>query len=296
MPPYFHPRCDLRRIDQECFNAAIESLESIHVLFDALFDGVEEAVFLVAADHTVLAANTGAQTLLESSAEGLVGQKIASFFPSEEQPKIRAKLSSLMEGTPRVIRRSHLSVHNSLLPVQISLRRMDLHDTTMYQIIARDLSTQTTLEKGLRRKRAEVEGMNLALRNVVRSTEQEKKMIREQVLTEIREDLMPALDRLAQEDSAELRKTLQNLIHDRIYKMTSGASKGMSPLLLKLTPREIEICKLVRLGSGTKDIAELLNASFETIQTHRKNIRRKLGLRCKGVSLFAFLHQQEVLE
>jgi DNA-binding CsgD family transcriptional regulator len=53
---------------------------------------------------------------------------------------------------------------------------------------------------------------------------------------------------------------------------------------------------LVRLGSGTKDIAELLNASFETIQTHRKNIRRKLGLRRKGVSLFAFLHQQEVLE
>lgn len=296
MFPYSHPQSDLRRMDQQRISAAIESLENAHLLFDALFDGIEEAVFLVAVNHVVLAANSSAHLLLEQGWDALTGQNIRTFFCPEDQPKITARLSNLKEKSVRGIRRSHLNVNNVSLPVQVSLRRMDLSDTTIYQIIARDLTAQTTLEKGLRRKRAEVEGMNLALRNVVRSTEQEKKRIREQVLAEIREDLLPALDRLAQEDSVELRTTLRNLIHDRIHEMTAGASKGMSPLLLKLTPREIEICKLVRLGSGTKDIAELLNASFETIQTHRKNIRRKLGLRGKGFSLFAFLHQQEILE
>jgi DNA-binding NarL/FixJ family response regulator len=32
-----------------------------------------------------------------------------------------------------------------------------------------------------------------------------------------------------------------------------------------------------------------MNLAFETVQTHRKNIRRKLGLRGKNVNLHSFL-------
>lgn len=65
---------------------------------------------------------------------------------------------------------------------------------------------------------------------------------------------------------------------------------GMAdPLFQVLTPREIEVCRLVRDGSSTKEIASNLHLTFETVQTHRKNIRRKLGLNGSKASLQMFI-------
>lgn len=45
-----------------------------------------------------------------------------------------------------------------------------------------------------------------------------------------------------------------------------------------LTPREIEIVRLIAKGLIAKEIAGLLNLSTHTVYTHRKNIMRKLKL------------------
>jgi DNA-binding NarL/FixJ family response regulator len=46
-----------------------------------------------------------------------------------------------------------------------------------------------------------------------------------------------------------------------------------------LTPRELEIVKLVAEGYSTKEIAETLVISEKTVERHRANILEKLGLR-----------------
>jgi len=46
-----------------------------------------------------------------------------------------------------------------------------------------------------------------------------------------------------------------------------------------LTPREIEIIKLIAEGKSSKEIAVLLFLSFRTIQNHRTKIMRKLNLK-----------------
>lgn len=50
-------------------------------------------------------------------------------------------------------------------------------------------------------------------------------------------------------------------------------------VLAKLTAREREIMKLAVNGLNNKEIAEALNLSRHTIETHRKNIRLKLKVR-----------------
>ena len=47
---------------------------------------------------------------------------------------------------------------------------------------------------------------------------------------------------------------------------------------VKLTPTEMEILKDIALGLTTKEIAEKRFSSFHTVNTHRKNIFRKLGV------------------
>jgi DNA-binding CsgD family transcriptional regulator len=51
----------------------------------------------------------------------------------------------------------------------------------------------------------------------------------------------------------------------------------------------MEAAKLVKHGKATKEIAELLNLSGRTIDTHRDNIRRKLGIEYKKADLRAHL-------
>ncbi len=46
-----------------------------------------------------------------------------------------------------------------------------------------------------------------------------------------------------------------------------------------LTPREIEIIKLISEGKSSKEIAGILFLSFRTIQNHRNKIMKKLNLR-----------------
>jgi len=47
----------------------------------------------------------------------------------------------------------------------------------------------------------------------------------------------------------------------------------------QLTVREIEILKLVTIGMTSDEIAGHLNRSKYTIDTHRKNMLKKLGMR-----------------
>jgi two-component system, NarL family, response regulator NreC len=45
-----------------------------------------------------------------------------------------------------------------------------------------------------------------------------------------------------------------------------------------LTPREREVLQMVAEGRSNKDVANILNLSLHTVETHRGNILEKLGL------------------
>jgi DNA-binding CsgD family transcriptional regulator len=76
----------------------------------------------------------------------------------------------------------------------------------------------------------------------------------------------------------------------------SAASTASEPQanqdLLSLTPTEMEICSYIRSGQSTKEIADLTHSSFETIQTHRKNIRKKMGLNGSKTALCTYLRMR----
>ncbi len=66
----------------------------------------------------------------------------------------------------------------------------------------------------------------------------------------------------------------------RILDLFSGRrpEAGGSPVA-KLTDREFEVFQLVGAGKGTRDIADQLHLSIKTVEVHRANIKRKLGIK-----------------
>jgi two-component system, NarL family, response regulator NreC len=66
------------------------------------------------------------------------------------------------------------------------------------------------------------------------------------------------------------------LLEDYVRKLKGSGSEDAYDLL---TPREREILQLVAEGKSNKDVANLLNLSVYTVETHRSNIMEKLNLR-----------------
>jgi DNA-binding NarL/FixJ family response regulator len=58
---------------------------------------------------------------------------------------------------------------------------------------------------------------------------------------------------------------------------TANAS-GLAQELRSLTPREVEVLKLVAEGHTNQEIADQLVLSIKTVQAHRANVMEKLGL------------------
>jgi len=46
---------------------------------------------------------------------------------------------------------------------------------------------------------------------------------------------------------------------------------------------------MIKGGSPSKEISGILNISYKTIDKHRRNIRKKLGISKKKVNLTSFL-------
>ena len=86
-----------------------------------------------------------------------------------------------------------------------------------------------------------------------------------------REEVLMALDSILKG-----KKYYSEEILDMIIEISD--SKNVPVENIHLTSSEIEIVRLIAGGMTTKEIAEKKNISFHTVNTHRKNIFRKLSV------------------
>jgi len=64
-----------------------------------------------------------------------------------------------------------------------------------------------------------------------------------------------------------------------LQKVRGKTSSQPVSVLSNLTDREYEIFRMIGLGLGASEIAAKLNRSVKTVETHRANLKQKLGLR-----------------
>ncbi|HYD62606.1 MAG TPA: response regulator transcription factor [Noviherbaspirillum sp.] len=70
-------------------------------------------------------------------------------------------------------------------------------------------------------------------------------------------------------------------------------SRPMPPAML-LTPREREVLQCIATGKSNKHIAREMNLSVRTVETHRLNIKRKLGIEGQADLIRFALEQTQI--
>ncbi len=149
--------------------------------------------------------------------------------------------------------------------------------------------TNAELEERIGRRTKSLEETNAALKVILKQREADKEELEENVITNVKELILPYLEKLRSSKLNADQKTLVEILESNLNAIVSPFTGKLSLNFYNLTPQEIRVADLVRNGKTNKEIAELLNLSKSTILTHRHHLRSKLGLKHKKTNLRSHL-------
>ena len=162
--------------------------------------------------------------------------------------------------------------------------------------VYRDLTKRLETEQALREREKELEirtqsleEANIALTVLLKRIDEDKTELEQKILDNIQALAIPHLERLKNTPLNEKQKSYADILEANLKEIISPFSQILSSRHYKLTPAEIQIANLIRQGKTTKEIAEVLHLGKKTIDSHRGNIRKKLGVRNKKIGLRAHL-------
>jgi PAS domain S-box-containing protein len=133
---------------------------------------------------------------------------------------------------------------------------------------------ERTAELEMRNER--LEGMNTALNVLLQKREEDKRRIEETIVSNVKSLVYPYLEKM-QNDSADTKEhLLLSIIGTHLNELLSPLMNNLQQF--NLTPKEIQVAAMVKDGRTTKEIAAILGVETSSIDDHRHNIRKKLGL------------------
>jgi PAS domain S-box-containing protein len=164
------------------------------------------------------------------------------------------------------------------------------------ETLKQEIEARKQIEQKLRKREAELkiqaselEELNTALRVLLKRREEDKVDVEEKTLSNVKELVLPYIERLRRSGLDDKQTTYVGILESNLNDIVSPLSRRLSSKYLRLTPTEIQIANLVKKGKTTKEIAEILHSSARTVEFHRNNIRKKIGIKNSKANLRSHL-------
>lgn len=272
--------------------------------YRALLESIEEGAGILSSDGIVLYCNRRFAEMVQHPPEKVMGERISRFLGPADHATLEALLGKGLEGESA---RGELDLRaageHAFSSVLVSCRSLHTADLRGVCVVFADLSERKrneaalqeayegrkALQDQMKQQAADLDRKNVALRELIGQITLEKNRIKEDVAANIRETVLPILEKFRVEEKfAPHVKAIRRLLED----LTSSYGRELTGIGSTLTLKEMDICRMIRGGLTSKEIAEALYVSVQTVEKHRKNIRRKLGIANKAVDLGSFLNSR----
>jgi DNA-binding CsgD family transcriptional regulator len=180
-----------------------------------------------------------------------------------------------LKQTEEELRRSHekLEAYSSVLEARVRERTRDLEDS----------------RKELKKYSESLEKTNDALKIIIEGIEEQRKGVENTIAHNLNLTVKPIIDQLKSQDLPDTVRFLLKSLEFNLANMFSSFGLSLIKHGHRLTPREVRICEMIRSGLSSKQMAEVMGISAQTILVHRKNIRKKLGLAGSKQNLASYL-------
>ncbi len=279
-------RVQLEKVVQE----RTEALTKSEQLFRSLFTSAGEGILLTDNSLRIIQANEKAADMFGMTSLWLEGANCVKIIHPDSIDSLR-QAALIDEGDAWHGEVNGITGSGDAFPASITVNKFRLGGEDFLHLIVRNITQQKAMERYLREEKTKAEEMNVTLRNVMKAIDRDKEDFEVSIAQKVTTSIIPSLQKLAAEESIEVRNMYMKILRDQLAGLTSSSGAISNEDIIRLTKSEVHVCQMIQAGSTSKDIADAMAISIETVQTHRKNIRRKLGLSGKDVNLFAYLNK-----
>jgi len=158
-----------------------------------------------------------------------------------------------------------------------------------YLGFTKDITKRKQAEEALNAEKHQLAETNTALRVLLQQRQEDRKEIEKKIIVNIRKLVLPHLEKLRSLRLDNIQTNCLDIATANLQQVTSPFLQNLAACCADFTHREIQVANMVREGMVSKEIANILNISNRSVEFHRDNIRKKLGLNQKKSSLYTFL-------
>jgi len=188
----------------------------------------------------------------------------------------------------------HHRKDGACLPLEVFVKATRWENQTVLLSVASDVTERRRNEEELKKYRKDLEvlvaertaeledktknlqEMNTALNVLLQKREKDKEILEENFVANIGSLVLPYVEKLRKNNLDMQQQFCLDIIEKHLGEIASPLLNNIRRY--DLTPREIQIASLIKDGKTTKEISKTLGIGEGSIDTHRKNIRKKLGL------------------
>lgn len=208
-------------------------------------------------------------------------------YKKDQEGRLIGFIAIVTDITKRLEAEKALIKAHDELEERVEKRTLELIKANEH--LKKEISERTRIEEELRIKRANLEEVNTALKVLLKKRDENRLELEERVLMNIKELAIPYLIKLRLTELSALQEAFVGILESNLNDIISPFAKRLSSRFWNFTPAELKIANLIRQGKTTKEISAMLNLSNKTVDTHRKNIRKKLSIDGKKANLRSHL-------
>jgi len=225
------------------------------------------------------------------SPEEMIGMKVVNLHNEEQMDQYERRINQTKTQGSWIGEIEHIRKDSTSFPtyMSVTLLKDEKGKPTGIVAVCRDISERKEAEKVLRKREAELEirtnsleEVNTALRVLLKRRDDDKKELEEKVLVNMKQLVVPFLEKLEKSRLDRQQMAYLNILESNLNAIVSPFVHTLSAKYASLTRTEIQVANLIKEGKNTKEIGEVMTLSPRTIETHRKNMRKKLGIEKKG--------------
>ncbi len=264
-------------------------------MLQTVFQGVGKGVILVDEDMEVIDSNQKACEIFGIHPQNIIGAHICSLCNDSDKKAIMDMMNNIIENQILSSEVTGLYFDKSCFPAVFTVSVIVVEGDKLWIVIAEDVSEQKCMELQLKNEKIMTEEVNITLRNVLKNIQGEQQILADKLTYKIANDLLPVLKKIRSATSDEARNGYIDFMGELLASLTKGTEAEIDFALHKLSKTEMKICKFILAGFSSKEICATMNLAFDTVQTHRKNIRKKLGLAgSANISLHGYLINRKI--
>lgn len=255
--------------------------------FRNLFTNVFDALILLNSSGYIIDVNNAAFEMLKLPKDDILGRSIADFIGDKQGETVFARLKENVNEKSDIVYETYfIDSSGKRIPVEMggSIFTVDGYEYILGSF--RDITERKESDEKIKKK-------NVALGHLIDMLRGEKKQLRSQIAGELNHVIIPTLSKIKNDDGS-LNVVYFELLRNNLEQLAKGADAKVD-LVKNLTPRELDIGRMIKSGSSSKEIASFYNIAVETVHKHREHIRKKLGISDTNIGLRDYLLKNDLL-